>query len=249
MENLIKEKIEQFAKELIEECKGYPNKDNFIKGEAYWSIYKQIGKLCAECLGNAGSYSSDWYDHRLHFLDFEKNMFDFNMLSYDNAVVVLPLKGKVLDLCSGDGFYTWLLSRRASIIDAVEINKIQHDLSKRVWANKNINHFLGSVMDFKYPDNAYDMVFIRGAIEHFSEAHQIEISKNAYKTLKSGGWFVGDTPENKNAVNSKSLAAHECEFSSLEQLSDWLKKTFNNVNVYKLTSEIRTTLFWQAQKI
>jgi SAM-dependent methyltransferase len=242
----VKEIMKTLEIDLKDEINGYKDKEAFLKGEAYWKIYKEVGKKCSECFEKASAQPPDWYDHRLHFLNFEKNMKDFNMLSADNAMVVLPLNGKILDLCSGDGFYSWMLSTRASLVDAVEINYTQHSLSKRIWESKKINFILKDIMDFEYKKDNYDMVFIRGAFEHFSEENQNQICKNALLSLKPGGWFVGDTPQNTSA--RKFLDAHEHEFESIDQLKNLIDNTFENTNVYSLVSSIRTTLFWQVQK-
>jgi 2-polyprenyl-3-methyl-5-hydroxy-6-metoxy-1,4-benzoquinol methylase len=250
LECLINTEILKIQDTLKEESKGYKNIENFLKGEVYYNIFKEIGKCCADNIEKSQATSRDFYDHRLHFLDFEKNMLDFNMLSYDNAIIVLPLNGKVLDLCSGDGFYTWMLSRRASQIDAVEINEIQYNLAKRIWNSNNINYILGDIMKFSFEKEKYDMIFIRGSFEHFIEEHQIQICKNILFSLKPDGWFVGDTPKNKNKKNGKQLQAHENEFESIEELKNLFKKTFkeDDICVYELISKVRTTLFWRVQK-
>lgn len=90
-----------------------------IVGEYFAKIASIIGKLASEYLLKAqwGYGEPEWFDHRHHILYPEKHFNDFWTASSDNVIKYLPVGGKLLDLCSGDGFYDYYFYRkRASVI-------------------------------------------------------------------------------------------------------------------------------------
>ncbi|ETR65666.1 MAG: hypothetical protein OMM_13898 [Candidatus Magnetoglobus multicellularis str. Araruama] len=103
------------------------------------------------------------------------------------------------------------------------------------------------VLSFKPKELFYDVVFIRSAIEHFSQENQGKIFQKAKLALKPGGWFCGDTPANPSKGPSKQLSAHENEWADENEMRNELGKVFNKVTTYSMQSFDRTTLFWRCQ--
>ena len=165
-----------------------------------------------------------------------------------NVIQKLPLDGKVLDLCSGDGFFPFYFYRkRAKQVDCVEIQQQLHRHSLRLYNSEKINFICDSVIDYSPNPESYDVVVIRGAIEHFSEKNQKIIFKKAQQALKPKGWFIGDTPANPNKDN-KMLNSHENEWADEAEMRKQLEPFFSLMETKTLVSSDRTNLFWCCQK-
>jgi len=219
-----------------------------IEGECLAMLASQAGYQAVQRLRASGHASPDWFDHRFHLLIPEEECLDFWTASADNVVFKLPMGGKVLDLCSGDGFYDyWFFRRRASEIVCVDIGPKAHRQAVRLHGGPGIVHHHANVLAWVPPAGHFDVVVCRGAIEHFSQANQQVIFRKAYEALKSGGWFCGDTPANPKE-NRKMLSAHENEWADANEMRAELAQVFPVIETSTLVSKQRTTLFWRAQR-
>jgi SAM-dependent methyltransferase len=237
---------------LIQSCS--PEKlANLAVGEYYWWLAEQLGRYSAAYLMKAqwglGS-QPEFFDHRVHFLDKENYLADHFMVSVANVLSVLPLNGRLLDLCSGDGYQDYhFYSKRASEVVAVDFDQEAHAQASRIHSRDNIRYHFASVMDIPLPPSYFDVVVIRGAIEHFTEEGQIALMDRVRKALKPGGWFCGDTPLNPNFSRgaNQMLSHHEYEWRSEDEARQVLGAQFQTVHTKVLVSKDRTTVFWQCQ--
>lgn len=221
-----------------------------IAGEYFAVVSRKAGELSSQLLMHAmwGYTAPEWYDHRNHLLDPETQFNDFWAMSADNVISKMPMGARVLDLCSGDGFYDYHFYRhRASEITCIERDPTIHRHAVRLHSAENIRYINSDVLTHEFPADHFDTVLIRGAIEHFSEENQQAIFRNAYRVLKPGGWFCGDTPANTDK-DHRLLASHEFEWEDEAQMRDVLTKVFPKTDTSVLVSKQRTTLFWQCLK-
>lgn len=217
-------------------------------GEKYAREAAELGRLAGQFLfrGQWKYGAPEWYDHRLAILDPERHATDFWTMSADNVIRVLPMGGRLLDLCSGDGFYPyWFYRHRADVV-CVEKLEEAHNHAVKHWSHPRIQHVLADVLEYETEPESFDAVLIRGAIEHFNAEDQQRLFLKAKAALRPRGCFVGDTPE-KKADGHKALDSHEHEFVSADELRKALHQVFTYVEVWPLISENRTTLFWQAR--
>ena len=222
-----------------------------LVGEYYAHVSQQLQRIASQLLYKAQwSYKSpEWFDHRHHFYDPDRFGADFWAMSADFALLKLPLNGKMLDLCSGDGYYDYhFYSQRASEVVAVEILPQAHKQALKHHLRPNISYRNQSIFDFAPQPDYYDVVLIRGAIEHFSAEGQQRIFRLAQAALKKGGWFCGDTPANPDK-SVKQLDSHENEWGDEAEMRESLSQVFSRVDTTAYASHQRTTLFWQAQKL
>lgn len=221
-----------------------------IVGEYFAAIGQYVNKLAGELLLKSqwGYKEPEWFDHRLHLLDPDKWFTDFWAASADNVIGVLPLRGKLLNLCSGDGFYDYYFySKRADEIISVELSEEPLNHAKRLHSAANIKYLQESVLTFEPSESYFDVVMIRGAIEHFSRQAQHLIMKKALMALKPGGWFCGDTPA-RRYDNSKHLSHHEYEWADEKEMKQELGHYFQHIETSSLISDRVTTLFWRCRK-
>lgn len=223
-----------------------------IMGEYYLKIARYVGKLASQLMFKAqwGYQEPEWFDHRHHLLDLERFFGDYWAIPACEIVAVLPWGGKILELCSGDGFYPFhFYKTRASEIVCVEFDEEVYRHALRCHSAPNIQYNLQSVLDYEPPENYFDVVSIRGAIEHFSEADQLAIFRKARTALKVGGHFCGDTPTANPDPRHKHLSHHEREYADEKELKRELEKVFGWVETYEVVSRDRTNLFWKCRKV
>lgn len=221
-----------------------------VLGECCFGLSRAAGEVAYKNLFRAQwRYGSpEWFDHRLHTLGLETEWTDFWALSADNVIGVLPLGGSVLSLCAGDAFYErWFFARRATEVVCVDRNPDCHRHYLRLHQAPNISYYLADVLSFDVPTDHFDVVVIRGAIEHFSQANQQRIFQKALAAMKPGGWFCGDTPASRE-TGGKMLEAHDFEWRDEAQMREELSRVFPYVETQVLVSKERTTLFWRARK-
>lgn len=230
--------------------KSEQRRSSLIYGEYFAKVGLIVNKLAGDLLFKSqwDGRESEWFDHRLHLLDPDKWFTDFWVASADNVIGVLPLRGKLLNLCSGDGFYDYhFYSKRAGEILSVELNEEPLNQARRLHSSPNIKYMQKNVLTFDPPESYFDVVVIRGAIEHFSRHDQHVIMEKALKALKPEGWFCGDTPA-RRLDNSKHLTLHEFEWADEREMRQELSHCFQYIETSSLISDRVTTLFWRCRK-
>jgi hypothetical protein len=222
-----------------------------IVGEYFLQLSRKTGELASQLLFKSqwGYQEPEWFDHRHHLLSLDRFFGDYWAIPPSDVVSCLPWGGSLLELCSGDGFYPYYFYRnRAKEIVCVEFDEEVYRHAKRCHDSPNIDYVLESVLEYQPSASYFDVVSIRGAIEHFNEDEQLLIFKKAYQALKSGGWFCGDTPAANPNPSQKHLSHHEHEYKDETELKEQLSKIFDVVHTYKVVSKDRINLFWKCQK-
>lgn len=235
---------------------GEQQRKMLCRGEFYERIFKKSGIESAKSLWDyKRSIGREWFDHRLHILHPEKWFADHWTMSANNVLPYIKHGATVLNLCSGDGFYDYhFYSKRAGKIVCVEFDQNAVIHAKRNHQTDNIEYIHGDVLKYDTGEDVYDVVIIRGAIEHFHREEQEKIFALAQKALKSGGWFVGDTPQKLEHLG-KQHPDHHCEWGSEEEMVEMLSGFFTNIKSSSFVSNNkgqvgaeRITLFWACQK-
>jgi SAM-dependent methyltransferase len=219
-------------------------------GEFFAGLSSATGKIAARLLFHAqwGYQAPEWFDHRLHLLDPDKWFNDFWTAYADNPLRVLPLHGRLLNLCSGDGFYDyWFYRKRADEILCIEYNYEVYNFAVKRHSDPKIKYVYADVLAYDLPQTYFDVVHIRGAIEHFSRENQQNIFRKSMDALKPGGYFCGDTPAKVGGVE-KQLPSHEYEWADEQEMRQALNAVFTNVETWTINSADRTSLFWRCRK-
>lgn len=122
---------------------------------------------------------------------------------------------RVLDLASGEGYGSALLSRNASYVCGIDIDDAAVGHASSRYAKPNLQFVKGSIT--KVPiseDHSFDMIVCFEAIEHI-EDHEALLSE-VKRLLKPGGVFVVSTPnkayedgEEENPFHLKELTFEE----------------------------------------
>jgi SAM-dependent methyltransferase len=197
----------------------------------------------------------EWFDGRLSQLSPVKWGNDLHHIVYSNVLEVLPIGGRVLDICSGDAFIPYYVySRRADQIVCVDYDFNAASHAKRHHSKPGIQYLHQSIFDFEWESDWFDVVIVRGAIEHFTQEQQQQIFALAKRLLKPSGYFCGDTPANPK-TNDRLLDSHEYEWRDEDQMREELSHVFSDVQTQVYVSRepidgdtLRTSLIWRCRK-
>jgi SAM-dependent methyltransferase len=242
--------MKALAKTLIRMC-------CLLFGDFLAWISRATGKLAASSLFFAQWRLStpEWFDGRLTLLSPKRWGNDLHHIVYSNVLQVLPLGGRVLDICSGDAFIPYYIySRRADQIVCVDYNSNAARHAMRYHSAPGIQYQHRSIFDFEGGgEPMFDVVVIRGAIEHFTQQQQQAIFSLAKRVLKPGGYFCGDTPANQK--NDKLLESHEYEWRDEAQMREELSHVFDDIQTQVYVNRepvngttLRTSLIWRCRK-
>lgn len=229
-------------------------RDDIITGEYLLKLSEELGLIASKILmkGQWNYETPDWFDHRHHTIDWEAQSKNQWIESASLVLRLLPEKGNVLDICAGDAFFDYKFFRQVcSQITCIDINgsdEYKNYLIKKHSA-PNIEYIFDDVLKSEFKENFYDVVWMRSAIEHFSEDDQIKLFEKIKKSLKPNGWYCGDTPANPEKNSGKQHSAHENEWLDINEAEKTLKKMFDEVHVYSLycAKDKRTTIFWYCR--
>jgi len=135
------------------------------------------------------------------------------------ALAAVMVDGKsVLDIASGEGYGSHLLSQKADSVIGVDISEEAVEHANRKYAGKaNLSYRIGSASAIPLDDNAVDIVTSFETLEHTTE-HDAFL-KEIKRVLKPGGVLIMSTPdtvlyklrEPENPYHVKELSTPEFE--------------------------------------
>lgn len=133
-------------------------------------------------------------------------------------------KGKLLDVCCGRGEHIEIFNGLGFDAYGVDMDSIAKDKGLKVKI-ANID-----VEDIPYPDNYFDFIMMKSAIEHIRNIYHL--IENLYRVLKPGGKIVITTCDWKALHKIFYLDAdHKSPFMKCSLHDLLLRFDFKNVNV------------------
>jgi ubiquinone/menaquinone biosynthesis C-methylase UbiE len=137
-------------------------------------------------------------------------------------------KGKiVLDIASGSGYGTKLLSESAKFVYGVDVNETAINYSKKNYAAKNIEYLTGDGESIPLEDNSVDVVVTFETIEHIKDYKKF--MTEVKRVLKDDGLAIISTPNDIEFSEGNHFHLHEFEY---EELISLVKQHFKNVDSY-----------------
>jgi len=153
--------------------------------------------------------------------------------------------GKTLDLCCGDGFYSYYFySLNSETVTSIDFDPLAIKTAKSFHSSKNIEFILGDIRR-DLPNGPFDNIIWDAAIEHFTEDEIFSLMTRIKSILKPGGILSGYTikePEHEG----KHLHQHEYEFHSEEDLGRFFAPYFKNVQILTTVFPQRTNFYFFA---
>lgn len=118
-----------------------------------------------------------------------------HVFAYTFAVENIDIGDHVLEVGSGEGYGTDIISAKARLVVGIDVDRqaIGHARKKYTKRNCSFKQYPGTKIPFK--DGTFDKVVSFQVIEHVEKDH--ELVAEIYRVLKSGGRFFITTP-NRN---------------------------------------------------
>jgi 2-polyprenyl-3-methyl-5-hydroxy-6-metoxy-1,4-benzoquinol methylase len=188
------------------------------------------GKLCADAYDRATPRARPWYDHRFDWLAGRDRWARWERAVYGTRWLRPGNVDKVLDLCCGDGFFTWCVGTRARMIVGMDRDEAAIAHARLHYANDNTSFFCFDILEVVQHVN-YDAVMWWDAIEHFSLPDIHAILSRIVRGIHNSpnGVLVGSTPRK---TGRRTNEEHKHEFNSEADLRHLLRQYFAYVDTW-----------------
>lgn len=137
----------------------------------------------------------------------------------------------VLDLASGEGYGSNLISQVAAHVVGVDISSDAVNFAKKNYVKDNLDYFEGSATDIPFEDSYFDVVLSFETIEHHDK-HD-ESMREFHRVLKSDGILLISSP---NKLNYSDKPGYENPYHIKElytnELQKLISKYFKNQKRY-----------------
>lgn len=184
-----------------------------------------------------------YFDHRYDFLQGPSN---WNWQERGVlAARTIPMGGRVLDLCCGEGTYTGVYyATRAGHVDAIDRNPGALRLAAHRYRLTNVSWIDADVLAEPFPSSDYDLVTLFAAIEHFSVANGTKLLAKIARSLKPGGTLIGSTPI--FAEEGGHNVEHDNEFFSISYLVEFFEPHFGHIETWTSDWRGRVDAYFQC---
>ena len=240
----------KFKLSLLSQLKKYINVSKIMRKMAFLSrkLTEKIHRM--QYLVEWSVDNPEHFDHYmdLHF-QWKKTRHSFPMergvfSSYALKGMHENNKGLTLDLCCGDGFYTYYFYSLNSVkVIGMDFDPLAIWSAKKYNKADNVEFILGDIRK-DIPSGPFDNVIWDAAIEHFTADEIVQIMQNIKKSLTKEGILSGYTIQEKK--HGKHLHQHEYEFHDKEDLSNFLKPYFKNIQILQTNFSQRINYYFFA---
>jgi ubiquinone/menaquinone biosynthesis C-methylase UbiE len=147
------------------------------------------------------------------------------------AMVSKYIKDKVvLDIASGEGYGSNLMSKNAAFVYGVDIDLTTIQEAKLKYKNKNIEYLAGSASDIPLEDNSIDIVVSFETIEHHDK-HD-EMIAEVKRVLRPNGILIISTPDKLYYSDERNFNNHfHTKELYKQEFKDLIVKNFKNIQL------------------
>lgn len=158
--------------------------------------------------------------------------------------ILKMVEGKtVLDIASGEGYGTFILSSGATQAIGVDINPdlVEHAGSK--YKKENLRYLQGSAAQIPLESNSIDILISFETLEHIDADTQKQFLTEVKRVLKADGALIVSTPNKQNYTDrynhQNKFHLHELNKDEFEGL---LKEHFGHVRLYDQGLEVTSVI-------
>lgn len=147
------------------------------------------------------------------------------------AMVTNYIKDKiVLDIASGEGYGSNIMSNKATFVYGIDIDDTAVQEAKLKYKNENLEFLTGSTSHIPIDDNTIDVVVSFETIEHHDE-HD-EMMNEIKRVLKPEGLLIISTPDKLYYSDQRNFN-NQFHIKELykEEFIDLLSKSFNKIQL------------------
>jgi ubiquinone/menaquinone biosynthesis C-methylase UbiE len=137
----------------------------------------------------------------------------------------------VLDIASGEGYGSFLLSKSATKVFGVDVDEKSINHAKVKYASsKNIEFNVGSTDAIPLVDKSVDVVISFETIEHHDK-HDL-MMQEVSRVLKKNGFLLISSPEKSIYSERDPNNPYHIKELGLDDFTDLLKRNFKNVKLF-----------------
>lgn len=169
-----------------------------------------------------------WTEERLETFVYSKDSID-HLHRY--SIVSNYIKDKiVLDIASGEGYGSNIISDKAKFVYGVDIDDAAIQKAKLKYVKENLKFIVGHTSNIPIANNTVDVVVSFETIEHHNE--HIEMMDEIKRVLKSNGLLIISTPDKLNYTDKRNFINrfHIKELYKQEFL-DLITQYFSNIQL------------------
>lgn len=148
-------------------------------------------------------------------------------LSRYNSVLNIVKDKVVLDIASGSGYGTKLMSKNAKRVIGVDYSKDAIRYAKTHYKADNITYLTGDAHQLPVEEKSIDVVISFETIEHLDKPDKF--LQEVKRVLKRNGIFVVSTPNDSEFMEGNEFHVHEFDLSELKKL---INKNFTSCEFY-----------------
>jgi SAM-dependent methyltransferase len=186
----------------------------------------------------------EWFDHRADLFRFSEERRPYFLERGVYAREMVQRDDRVLDLCCGDGFYSFhFYSETASHIDACDWDETALKHAQTWHHHPRITYSRRDIINDELPGSNYDVVVWDSAIEHFALSDIQTVLEKVREALREGGVLCGYTILNDGP---KMHPDHSHEFSTADELAETLLTVFPAVATVETQYEDRRNVYFRA---
>lgn len=184
----------------------------------------------------------NWFDHNIDLyyqwprtgnsLGIERGIF---------SLMAMRPKARVLELCCGDGFYTWhFFSARAAKVLAVDIDSHVIKSAQSKYSRDNIEFRVIDIIK-NMPDGIYDNIVWDSALEYFEAKEISALMMKISQHLDPNGVLSGHV-----ILQEKFNAGQKFAFQSKSDLLNFMNPCFKHIKTFESIHEGRRNLYFYA---
>lgn len=142
------------------------------------------------------------------------------------------VQGKiVLDIASGEGYGSYILSKIANKVIGVDISEEAVTHAKNKYVSDNLDFLVGSCAAIPLPDNSVDVIVSFETIEHHIE-HE-KMMEEIKRILKIDGCLIISSPDKLEYSDKPNYSnPHHVKELYRDEFKDLLKKYFKYQHIY-----------------
>jgi SAM-dependent methyltransferase len=184
----------------------------------------------------------NWFDHNIDlYYQWPKTG---NSLGIERGVfslLAMRPQAHVLELCCGDGFYTWhFFSARAASVLAVDIDPSVIESAQRNYRRDNVEFRVVDIVK-NMPEGTYDNIVWDSALEYFEAAEINVLMKQISQRLAPDGVLSGHV-----IIQEKFNEGQKFAFRSKSDLLAFMEPCFAHVRTFESIHEGRRNLYFYA---
>ncbi len=147
------------------------------------------------------------------------------------AMAAMFVKDKVvLDIASGEGYGSNILSKTAKHVTGVDIDHQAVDAATKKYRASNLEYLQGSADKMPLDDHSVDVLVSFETIEHHDK-HE-EMFQEIKRVLKPEGILIMSSPDKKYYTNLQKSNPFHIKELFLEEFEALTRKYFSHVKVY-----------------